>query len=213
MTTVSQFKTYINQYTRDPNNRIWSEAQKLRAINIAYTQVQKDLWWTANTSDAVSTGNTVANTATLAKPSDFVTLSVIKVGWQELYKTTRKDVQIQYDIMVAWKPDRYYISWSSIYLVPTPDAIYSYELYYQASEAVLSADSDESALDAVCDEAIVKFACYNLWQWLDGNKAQGARQDYEDQMNTVRYKLFNDDENSVFMSWRNNTVDWPKVVF
>jgi len=34
----------------------------------------------------------------------------VKVDGQELYKTTRKDVQIEYDVIPEGKPDRYYIS-------------------------------------------------------------------------------------------------------
>jgi hypothetical protein len=121
-------------------------------------------------------------------------------------------VQIEYDVIPEGKPDRYYITWSNIYLLPTPDWAYSYELYYLASETAFADDDSVSALDSVCDEPIVRYACYHLRLPLDPSKAQMARQDYTDLMNTARYKLFLDDQNSTF-SWSVRLLDWPKVVF
>ena len=202
MSTLIELRTQLSEdYTRDPNNRVWTSNAVDRALNKWYSRVQKDLWWSTMISQQSTTFDTVSWVWETALPSNFV--SVVRVVYNDtiLQATTKKDVAIQNSQNTT--PYYYYLYQNNIVLYPTPNKVYSIELIYDADLSKLTT-SQGSVLPETVDDAICVYAAYKLFQGTRDPNAWSFYQEYQDQMNTVRMQLQYIDQNEVF-SYSNDT--------
>lgn len=199
MTAIETFVTQLNEdYLRDPNNKVWNLSAKHRAINKGHSKVQSDLGRSSSSNENNDVRNTVVGSELYELPDDFVRFTLIRYDGKPLTKTTRQETRKMDEEVENGIPNRYYIYNGKLGLYPVPTEVKQLDLTYKEIESTISASQD-SELPSICDEAIVLYASYKLYLWTrDANSASLFRQDYEDEINRLRYTLLYDDENMKF---------------
>ena len=204
MTSIANLRTQLSEeYTRDPSFRIWNQNTVDRALNKAYRRVQKDMWWSARQFEKDYTRTTTAWTAEEALPADFVSVVRVIYNNDEIYRTTKKEVELM-DSSDS-NPTYYYIYQNNIVLRPTPNGAYSVQMIYDASLSSLASDQD-SSLEEDFDDAILLYTAYKLYLWVRDPNAQTYIWDYQDQLNTLRAKYHFQDQNVRFTYDRRGTA-------
>jgi hypothetical protein len=106
----------------------------------------------------------VASTATIAKPTDCLTVSEIydatnnnHLGWL----SWNSYVGMTDRYTATGKPGLWHRKGDLIYLHPTPDGAYTIRVYYRKFPAVLSAASDTTVLGSEWDDIILDLADYH----------------------------------------------------
>jgi hypothetical protein len=199
MTTIASLRTRLKDYTRD-KNKIRPQTMEDRALNKGYEKVQADLWWSASASDALYDTSTVSGIELYTLPSDFVRLKIITLDGQQLTQTTREATRSMWTIS-SGTPNTYYLYAWAIGLYPVPDKVMAISMENSNKLAKLS-DSQDSELPESTDDAVTLYAAYKLFLWVrDAGSAGLLRQDYEEEMKSVRgMLLFNDDNISYWYS-------------
>lgn len=196
MTSIANLRTQLSEeYTRDPNFRVYPQGTIDRMLNKAYRRVQKDMWRSSRQFEQDYTRTTTAWTAEEALPADFVSVVRVIYDNKELRRTTKKEVEL-YDSDNS-NPNYYYIYQNNIVVYPTPDAWYSIQLIYNASLSTITTDQ-ASTLDDDFDDAILLYAAYKFYLGMKDPNAQTFLGDYQDQLNTLRAKYHFQDENVGF---------------
>lgn len=98
-----------------------------------------------------ATGNTVAGTATITLPSDWMETRgfAVSIGgiWRDLEFQTYEQLPGQF--VANGPPIRYMIANGSVVLGPTPDTAYAYTHYYYKKAPVIAASSDTATTNTV----------------------------------------------------------------
>ena len=100
---------------------------------------------------AAATGNTVASTATVTLPSDWLETRAfaVQIGgvWRDLEFQTLEQLPGQF--VANGPPMRYMIANGAVNLGPTPDTAYPYTHYYYKKVAVIAGSSDTATTNTV----------------------------------------------------------------
>ena len=114
-----------------------------------------------------STAATVDGTAYVATPTDALIVRRVwdstndvkldRIGWGTYVEYTGRA-----DTSSEGKPSEYIRQGTSIYLYPTPDAVYTMRIYYRKRPALLTG-SAVTVIGAEWDEPIVKLATAQSW--------------------------------------------------
>lgn len=195
MTSLTTYRTRLSEdYTRDPNNRIWNLNAVDRAINKWYEKVQEDLQWSIAPSEETATISLTSWVWSL--PSDFVRMSWVLYNDDELARTTKKEIETLFDDDTNNSPICYYIRQGNLWVYPTNAS--SVTIGYYNDQATITTSQD-SLLPESCDDAILLYATYKLFLWVrDKESAWLFLWDYQTEINKLRLKLWANDDNMVF---------------
>lgn len=196
MTTWPALISQLSEdYVRDPNHRLWTEASKYRALNKALTQFQADLERSDMTNEETTTISSVAGQQEYDLPTDFARLSLVRYNNDRLYRTTLKDIKEQYDTMTQWTPDRYYTYENKLWLHSVPSTSWqAIELLYYKTLPDISS-SVGSPFPTDCDDALLAYASYKLLAPLYRDRAMASMQDYNVILSALRSRYRVPDEN------------------
>lgn len=183
MSSLSTLLTKLRDEVKiDPNDKIWSQSTKTRALNAAYFQVQKDgnFDWPENVAEY--TFSTVAGTREYAQPSDFVRLELIRFNGQWLDKEDKLHLKMAYSSSFATNqgtPNTYYVYGRYIGLDPIPNTTGTVDLDYRKKLPEMTSLVD-CAFTEDFDEATVLYAAYKLFkQAKQLDRAKTAYEDYQ----------------------------------
>lgn len=132
---------------RDELSGVAFDSQIEAAIGRAVDHYSVEPWWFLEHEDTVPT---VANTATVALPSDYESIKIVTAtvnGYREFLSPQTYDAYIdrQRSATAAGEPSYYSVFGELCYLWPTPDQIYTMTFsYIRKLSAALSADNEWS---------------------------------------------------------------------
>ena len=184
MATRSDLRTLLRDLIDEPNPVFWSDARLNRSINASLQQLAGEITERGSDyyvkRDATSI-TTVASTAYVALPTDFVRLRRIYNSDGE-YLTPRQFKLLDPDD--TDEPMYFEIINDNIYFQPIPDAVYVLPIEYWYKPADMSSDSDTPDFPA---------AYHNLLAWdaavtsilQDSNESRGLQRKYEQMKQTM----------------------------
>lgn len=167
---------------KDPNGRIWSDAELNNYINKAYLKVQKDWNFQWRENQGNNTQSTVVWTQQYTLPTDFGKIQLVRFNWTNLIPTTKVTLKRQYSSFVSWTPSQYYLFGNYIWLDVLPSSVWTLDIDYQKRLTAFTADADVCAFNDDFDLAIVKYAAYLAWSSIDGKQNTAAAQLWEYQL-------------------------------
>lgn len=186
-------------YLKDPNAKIWNNSMVDRALNKGYQQVQKDLtYWERSEMDD-TTFSTVSGTQLYDLPDDFQRVRLVRYNGQKCFPKDIISLKAENSSLTATgSPYRYYIYGDSIGFYPIPNSSWTIDLEYFKTLPTLTS-SQASELPTDFDDAIMAYAAMRLMRGVGKNDmVQSFREQYEDQLNTLRLKYLYDDQNMSF---------------
>lgn len=218
MSTLAEIKSGLIEYLKcDPNDKIWSEAQKNSYINKAYLRVQKDgnFNWGENQAD-VTTITTATGTEFYNLPSDFIRLDLVQlanVNWQ--LGTTNKKTVMMMGVGANSQPSQYYIYGNQIGFYPRPDNAYTVNLLYRKRLPTMTSSVD-CAFVSDFDEAIIKYAAYQIWSTTKNSaKAGQAIEDYKMALDTLKMAYQVQDSQDFrfgYQKFNNRPANFPRTL-
>lgn len=134
-------------------------------------QVQQDGDYQWPFNDNTNTTATVVSTATYTLPTNFARIEKGTVQWNSsnlIPVDYRALVHNNSTLAVDGTPGYYYLRGSTIGLFPRPNAIQNLTYLYRSKVADFTDDVTDDGLPNEFIEAIVQFACFNLWSDLEG---------------------------------------------
>lgn len=111
--------------------------------------------------EAITTHSTTAGTQTLTVPTDWLrTRNLWITDNGPLTNTGFTDLRARFEASVQGQPAMYSVTADTIYLGPTPDAVYTVNHHYIKREPDLTSDTDSPLMPASFHPAIVEHATY-----------------------------------------------------
>jgi len=135
-----------------------------------------------------ATAVTVDGTATIAQPTRTLLIRDVydRTNNRRLTNITPRtyiDYTDRADTSKEGQPTEWMRQNNLIYLYPTPDAVYTMNIWYRQIPAVLSSDSSTTVIGSEWDTSIVSFAAYIGKMWtMDYEKAEFIKEDLKDQV-------------------------------
>lgn len=213
MTSLADFRVDLREdYLKDPNAKIRNNSMVDRSLNKWYQQVQKDLTYGERDEMDNQTYSTVAGTQRYSLPDDFQRVRLVRYNGQ---KCRPKDlIELQKEntnLNATGAPYWYYIYGDNMGFYPIPNTTGAIDLEYFKTLPTLT-DSQWSELPTDFDDAIMAYAAMRLMRG-NGKREMvtSFREQYEDQLNTLRLKYLYDDQNMQFGYQVANARSWPRV--
>ncbi len=212
MTSLAQLSIDLREdYLKDPKAKIWNNSMVHRALNKGYQQVQKDLTYGERDEMDDTTFSTVSGTERYPLPADFQRVRIVRYNGQPCNPKDLISLKRENQSMNATGlPYRYYIYGDDIGFYPIPNTSWTIDLEYFKTLPTLT-DAQGSDLPTDFD-AIMAYAAMRLMR---GNgktqMVQSFREQYEDQLNTLRLKYLYDDQNMQFGYQVSNARSGPRV--
>ena len=91
-----------------------------------------------------------------------------------------------------------------------PDSIETLEFPFRQKLTEMASDDDASGMDNEFDEAIVQYACFNLWNDLQGreNKAAQAIENYREAIGRCKTQFLGDQRrDESFLGWSHEAIN------
>jgi len=214
MSSLTTLRTKVrNEIKIDPNWKVWSNDIIDFSINGAYDKIQSDWNYARRENQENTTYTTISWTKEYNLPSDFIKLDLVRYNWQELVRTTKKELKKTYDTFSNWTPYYYYIFWTKLWVDPTPDNSWTLDLDYYKRLPTITELQDSLFPDSF-DLAIVKYASYLLFSQIrNDNQSNLKYQWYWLEISRLLTDYIFDDYNMSFWiqrsSWmtRENVLD------
>lgn len=185
---LTTMRTRLRARIGNPDTTDVPDATLTRIINSAYTDIADRFRF--HSARKLCTFPTVADTQDYGLPTDLIEIMKVRDqtnGWQ-LSKADYLDEaakEERSDSVITERP-RFYIRYRNfIRLEPTPDGVYTIELFYRAGITELSADGDTPILPSAWHEGIIKLARHYFYDEVgDIPKAQYALSIYNSWLST-----------------------------
>ena len=159
----SEIRAEVLDHLGEETSGYWTTAQINSEISRAYRHLARRVrllnrgYYTKST-----TISTTASTWTVDLPSDFQQMIEIRDSQNTLIRPAKRK---NFDSTSTGEPSYwafFHGSTNQICFDLTPDAVYSYTMYYVYAPAALSGDSSEPDIPVGGDDMIALFAAYNL---------------------------------------------------
>jgi hypothetical protein len=179
---IAGVRLRMNSYSTDTR---LTDAVITGAINDAIRKItlEHDWFWLVPTPATIST---IAGTKSYSLPA-------AHLRTKNLVLTDTGDALVQYPItdldrvVAEGRPQIYAIEGSTLYLAPTPDAVYAIQHRYFQTETPLTSGSDTPLIPKEFSEGIIQEASKNAARFIkDSQLAQECAADYNDWLKTAR---------------------------
>lgn len=223
MSTTAVLLSKLRDYMKmDPNDKIWSTANKTAALNTGYFQVQKDGNFNWQENEETATWNTIGGTQEYAIATyvpNFIRMDLVQFTDTSgaIYPYTKAQALMN-SLSGTGRPSNYYIFGNKIGFYTVPDTSYPIRIMYRKKLPTLTTLVDSSFSEEF-DDAIVMYAAYKIWSSTkNAVKTAQALQDYKLSIDLLKMSyIFNDTSNLTFPYQRasamnrRNTYD-PKIL-
>lgn len=179
--TLAEIRTMLRRQVGNPTTGQVADAALNIPINLAYREVQNKFRFYQGRS--LYTVNTVNGTRGYALPANAASIIHVRDTTTEvkLSKLDDGEVSALTDIVTKGKPLYYYRENNTVYLHPTPDAVYGLEIKVKVAITELVADGDTPVVPASWHYGIMLLAKhYYFADQGDEPKAISAKNFYKD---------------------------------
>lgn len=199
MSSLTTLRAKLAQdYTKDPNNRIFNSDTVDRALNKWYEKLQFDtnLWIREVTENKTTTS--VAWTIQYDLPDDCWRVKLVRYNGEDLIKIEKEELKRIYDTLDdQWTPVYYYLYWWLLGLYPIPDNTLTIDLEYSKLLSTISSSQDANTPSSM-DDAICAYAAYKLFLPMKPNDALNFRATYDELLSSIMVSWVYDDTNIKF---------------